>query len=182
MKSFAPGGNVIANMVAKTSGKNPRAADTRGVGGTAPPMKKKKKHLMMKACLIGFILFGPSTLRAQQPQFNTTQYRGGFASGKEKLTVSSTAKALTSSVYAPICTDSPPALCQADYAYITVETDALRWWPHDDPTSTDGHLQPANTSFTVWGFDNIVNLRMIRVTTDATIQVSYYRFSSNTVR
>ncbi len=126
-----------------------------------------------------------SKIEAQQPQFNTTQYRAGFDG--EKLTVSNTSKALTSSVYNPTITSIPSAQSRADYAVITVETDSIRWWPCTGslctvgaPTSTQGHLQLAGSSFYVYGYANIVSLRMIRVTTDATIQVSYYRFMSNT--
>jgi hypothetical protein len=140
------------------------------------------KKLILTGLLVGLALTNIG--EAQQPQFNATQYRAGF--NGETLTVSNVSKALTSSVYAPTVTGQPSAQSRADYAYITVETDAIRWWPCTGtactigaPTSTAGHLQPLGSSFTVWGFANIQNLRMIRVTTDATIQVSYYRFASN---
>lgn len=121
---------------------------------------------------------------AQNPQFNVTQYRAGFDG--EKLTVSSTSKALTASVYNPTITGVQASQSRADYAVITVETDSIRWWPCTGtlctvgaPTSANGHLVTAGGSFTVYGYSNIVSLRMIRVTTDATIQVSYYRFLGN---
>ncbi len=133
--------------------------------------------------MLGVILL-TTPIIAQSPQFNVTQYRGGFDG--ETLTVSSVSKALTSSVYNPTITGVPSSQSRADYAVITVETDAIRWWPCTGslctvgaPTSTTGHLQAASTSFTVWGYSNIQNLRMIRVTNDAMIQVSYYRFMTN---
>jgi hypothetical protein len=138
----------------------------------------------MKKIILLALLLVPSLVGAQQPQFNTEQYRGGFDG--ETLTVSTVSKALTSSVYNPTITGTPAANSRADYAVITVEADAIRYWPCTGalctvgaPTSTTGHLVPVNSSFTIWGFSNIQNLRMIRVTTDATIQVSYYRFLSN---
>jgi hypothetical protein len=141
------------------------------------------KKLILILLIITCAFFTISS--AQQPQFNVTQYRAGF--NGETLTVSNVSKALTSSVYAPTVTGIPAAQSRADYAYITVETDSIRWWPCTGalctvgaPTSTTGHVVTAGSSFTVWGFANIQNLRMIRTTTDSTIQVSYYRFMSNT--
>jgi len=140
------------------------------------------KRILTIGLLVGLALVNVG--EAQQPQFNATQYRAGF--NGEVLTVSNVSKALTSATYAPVVTGTPSSQTRADYAYITVETDAIRWWPCTGtnctigaPTATQGHLQPLGSSFTVWGFANIQNLRMIRVTTDATIQVSYYRVSSN---
>ncbi len=147
-------------------------------------MIKNQTKLFGFIGLISFCALSISLL-AQQPQFNVTQYRGGF--NGETLTVTNASKALTASVYNPVITSVPSSQSRADYAYITVETDAIRWWPCTGslctigaPTATVGHLQAANTSFTVWGYSNIQNLRMIRVTNDATIMVSYYRFMSNT--
>jgi hypothetical protein len=127
---------------------------------------------------IGLVGFGLVSLSGQQPQFNATQYRAGF--NGETLTVTNASKALTSSVYAVSGSPNP------DYAYVTVETDSIRWWPCTGalctvgaPTSTTGHLVPAGSSLTIWGYANIQNFRMIRVTTDATVQISYYKFSGN---
>jgi hypothetical protein len=118
-------------------------------------------------------------LSAQNPVFNVTQYRGAFA--KEKLTVSNSVKTLTSSVYNPTTSGSPSSNTRADYAYITVETDCMRYWPTgDNPTTTDGHKVCDSQSITIYGFTNINNLKMIRVTNDVTIQVSYYRYGANT--
>lgn len=138
---------------------------------------------MIKKTIL-FISLLSISLFAQSPQFNVTQYRGGFDG--EKLTVSNTSKALTSSIYNPTITDVQSSQSRADYAVVTVETDSIRWWPCTGslctvgaPTSTSGHLVTSGSSFTVWGYGNIVSLRMIRVTTDATIQVSYYRFMND---
>lgn len=146
-------------------------------------MKRTSISILIFATLLALGYSNP--VHSQIPQFNTTQYRAGFDG--EKLTVSNTAKALTASVYSPTITDNPSGTARADYAVITVETDSIRWWPCTGalctvgaPTATQGHLVPSGGIITVYGYSNIVAMRMIRVTTDATIQVSYYRFMSNT--
>ena len=133
---------------------------------------------MKKLVLILIIIFSTGII-AQQPQFNTTQYRAAF--DKETLVVSNVSKLLTSSVYAPTVADTPSIQTRADYALITVEADCLRYWPTGTaPTTTLGHKVCDGGSIYIYGFNNIANFRMIRITTDVTIQVSYYRFSSNT--
>ena len=139
------------------------------------------KRFLLISALVGLAFV--NTGHAQSPQFNVTQYRGAFA--KEKLTVSSSVVTLTSSVYNPTVSGSPSSTTRADYAYITVEnsvaTDCMRYWPTgDNPTTTDGHKVCDSQSITVYGFKNIQNFKMIRITSDLTIQVSYYRFASNT--
>lgn len=134
----------------------------------------------MRNFILASLLFTfTATTQAQSPQFNVTQYRAGFA--KETLTVSSVAKILTAATYAPTVTGVPANQTRADYCLITVETDSIRYWPTGSaPTSAQGHLITAGGSFYIYGYNNIKNLQMIRVTTDATVQVSYYRFFSNT--
>lgn len=144
-----------------------------------------KSRRLTLGFLTAILLATPFYIHAQQPQFNTVQYRGGF--NGETLTVTNASKALTASVYNPTITDVPSSQSRADYAVVTVETDAIRYWPCTGalctigaPTSTSGHLVPKDTQFVIWGYSNIVNIRMIRVTTDATIMVSYYRFMNDT--
>lgn len=141
--------------------------------------------MKLKSLLLISLLVIPCVVKTQQPQFNVTQYRAGF--NGEKLTVSSVSKALTSSIYNPVITDTPSSQSRADYAVLTVEVDAIRWWPCTGalctvgaPTSTSGHQVAIGGSVTIFGYANIVNFRMIRVTNDATVQVSYYRFMGNT--
>lgn len=132
---------------------------------------------MKRYIFLAFLLLSVG-LEGQSPTNNVTQYRGAFA--KETLTVSNTAKILTNSVYNPVITGMPASQSRADYALITVETDCLRYWPTGDaPTTTLGHKVCDSSSITVFGYHNLVNLKMIRVTNDVTIQVSYYRFLSN---
>lgn len=133
---------------------------------------------MKKIFLTGGLLLIPLIASGQSPQFNTTQYRGAFA--VETLTVSNSVKTLTSSIYAPTVTDGIPASNRADYALITVETDCLRYWPNGtDPSTTVGHKVCDGGTITVSGFSNIANLKMIRITNNVTIQVSYHRFITN---
>lgn len=80
----------------------------------------------------------------------------------EKLTVSNTAKAVTAAKI-------------NEGVFITVETDAIRWRADGtDPDATTGHLVAANGSFYIADPRSVANLRMIRVTGDATIQVTHY--------
>lgn len=94
--------------------------------------------------------------------------------GFEQLTVSSTSKALTATVYDVLDGDGV-----ADLAVISVETDAIRYRCDGvAPTASVGMPQAANSTFTVYGVLSVRKLRMIRVTTDATIEVHYYRVGS----
>lgn len=68
----------------------------------------------------------------------------------------------------------------ATRALISVEGDAIRWW--DDgktPSSANGHMiKPVSGDtmyFWVLGRARLLNWSMIRVTTDATVRVSYYQ-------
>lgn len=136
----------------------------------------------MKLKTIILFLLLATSLNAQSPQFNTSQYRGAFA--KEKLTVSNSVKTFTSSVYAPTSNCPTTSLCHADYAVVTVENttvaDCMRYWmTSDNPTVTDGHRACDSNTITIWGYSNIKNFKAIRITSDVTIQVSYYRFLSN---
>lgn len=100
---------------------------------------------------------------------------GSFA--KEKLTVSSTSKALTSSTYdiSELGNNGNQVRRKiAEFALISVETDQIRFWTNgSDPTTTDGHLMNVGDTLKLESADDIKNFRAIRVTTDATIQVSY---------
>lgn len=89
---------------------------------------------------------------------------------KEKIIVSSASLGFTSATYAP--TGEPAAA----YAYVTIETNSIRIQSTGaDPTATDGHLIAANQAFEVCGVPAVRNLRMIRVTADATAQATYFR-------
>ena len=89
----------------------------------------------------------------------------------EKLTVSTTAKGLTASVYQPPGTT--PALAQlsvggGDICFSVVGT----------PTLTDCHpvASSGGTSFPICGVDSIKAFKMITLNTDANLFVTYYKF------
>jgi len=89
----------------------------------------------------------------------------------ETITISSTAKSLTSSSYK----DSGGNIAQQ--ALITVETAQIRSrWDGGVPTATVGHLSNPMNSIILTGQDNIKNYKAIRKsTTDAKIFVTYSR-------
>ena len=59
---------------------------------------------------------------------------------------------------------------------VTVETDAIRYWVDGTtPTSSSGHLAPADSTFTICGLNSIKNFLAIRVTTDAALKVSFFK-------
>ena len=85
--------------------------------------------------------------------------------GFQKLTVSSSVVALTIPTLAEGIT--------ARSAAMVVETDAVRWRDDGvDPTSTDGMLIPANSDMNYDG--KLAQIRFIRVTGDAVVDISYY--------
>jgi len=88
----------------------------------------------------------------------------------EVLTVSSAALGFTASVYAVAGHQGPEA------ATLTVEVTSLRYEADGvtTPTSTVGHLMGIGT-YAVCGGDTIRAMRMIRVTTDSTVTVTYFR-------
>lgn len=102
------------------------------------------------------------------PGLQYTEERAPFAF--ETITVSSTALGFTTATAFP--TGLPPA----DAAFVSVETDSIRYRVDGlNPTDTVGHLVASGGSFWVYGTLNCRKLRMIRVTNDATIRVTYYR-------
>jgi len=86
----------------------------------------------------------------------------------ESLTVSDTAKALTSSKY-------NPSTRSAAVAFITVEDAQIRFrYDGTDPTSSEGHIADVGDVIKIEGYDNIVNFRAIRTgESDATLRVTY---------
>jgi hypothetical protein len=57
-----------------------------------------------------------------------------------------------------------------NFAYVTVETQAIRWWDDGtNPTTTAGHLTAAGSSITLNGRDNVVNFKCIATAGTATV-------------
>lgn len=89
----------------------------------------------------------------------------------EKITVN-TAVGFTTATYAP--TPGNPAF----RALVTVETDQVRFrYEGTDPTSSVGHLLDPGDRIVIEGYDNIKNARFIKITNNATLQVTYERFA-----
>lgn len=60
-------------------------------------------------------------------------------------------------------------------AFLSVETNSIRVrWDGGAPTSSLGHLLAAGDTLTVAGEQNVANLRLIRVSADGTVQVTFY--------
>ncbi len=58
---------------------------------------------------------------------------------------------------------------------ITVDTDSIRFTIDSTaPTSAVGHMMPASSTFEIWGLENLNKFRAIRVTANATLNVTYY--------
>mgnify|MGYP006266656553 CR=1 FL=1 len=81
----------------------------------------------------------------------------------ETITVSTTALMLNSSkVHA------------AERAVVQVQAQSIRVrWDGGTPTDTIGFLYAANSIFAICGQENMAKLRMIRVSSDATVVVTY---------
>ena len=85
----------------------------------------------------------------------------------ESITVSSTAVSLTE-------TTRKSGDDTAHKAFITIEDDQIRWRVDgQDPTSSEGHLQNPTDTITLSNSSDIRNFRAIRVSSDATIRVTY---------
>lgn len=64
----------------------------------------------------------------------------------------------------------------AEEAFISIETDQVRYTLDGTaPTSSLGHILEAGDILQLIGRDMIVKLRMIRVTTNAAVSVTYFR-------
>lgn len=93
------------------------------------------------------------------------------AFAKETITVSSTALGFTRSVYDQAASTGFKAVM----AFVTTETDAMRvWFDGSIPTAAIGHNVPAAGQVVVCSTD-LASFRMIRVTNDVTVRVTYYR-------
>ena len=89
----------------------------------------------------------------------------------EAITVAGTALSLTRATYEPTTVGQP----NAKYALMTVETDQIRvtFDGTTTPTATVGHLLNVGDTIELHGQNNIKNFQAIRVTTSASLRVSY---------
>lgn len=128
------------------------------------------------AALLAAFLLVPTLLGAQSNKLVDTQaIRVAF--NAEKITVSSTAVGFTAATIHPSTpTNRTVDQRYANMAYCTVATDAIRWLSTGTaPTATDGLLVASGGNFTIYGRENVDNFKMIRVTTDATVNCQYSR-------
>lgn len=73
---------------------------------------------------------------------------------------------------------SPTLPAQCKRAYITCETDAVRWRADGtDPASDEGHSLAATDSISFMAYDYrqlLEKIRFTRVTSDAKLKITYY--------
>lgn len=94
----------------------------------------------------------------------------------EKLTVSTTVKTLTQSKWLQRGSEATRDLGNARAVLITVETDAISVrFDGTDPTAAEGHQLAVGKSLLLTSEQQFKLFKMIRVTTDATVKVSYLR-------
>ncbi len=90
----------------------------------------------------------------------------------EAVTVSNTAIGCTAAklVFTPTLGNAR----KAHEIHATVETDSVRYrFDGGDPTNLIGHLATAGTVIAVRGPHNLARFKMIRVTTDASVKITY---------
>lgn len=101
--------------------------------------------------------------------FSITHMIAGLyeAGAFEKLIVSSSVKILTASKYTK-------GNALAKRAFITVENASLRYKHNgDNPSSSEGHIARPNSIITIIGTVNIKNFKAIRISSNATLQITY---------
>jgi len=126
-------------------------------------MRKRLRLGVLVALLLGLSLYRGPEAKADCSPPSSSSY------AHETITVSNTALGFTSNLI-------NQGAGQATFALVTVAVDNVRFWSDGTaPTATVGHIVVAGTPVSVCGFDNIKNFKMIRVTTDATVSVSYFR-------
>lgn len=133
----------------------------------------------MKKIIIFLILIGTIELSAQNPgPLNNTQWiRRGYQS--EAITIDNTVGGIgfTSSLINPTCTDCSPSTSRASAAQCTLETGDIRIQVSTvTVTSSVGMYLTAGQSFVIYGYNDIVAFRGIRVTgTSGVLNCTYYR-------
>jgi hypothetical protein len=92
----------------------------------------------------------------------------------EALTVSNTAAGFSEAYKHP--NTGQFKTMQAKEIFATVETDSIRYTIDGSTTPTDsvGHLVTAGQSISIKNVVAIQNFKMIRVTTDASVKITYF--------
>lgn len=101
-------------------------------------------------------------------QSSTVQVMDAF--GYESISVTGTAVGFTSA------TIVPTGQVSARAAECTTETASIRYrYDGTSPTSSEGHVVATDSSFTVYGINNIRRFRAIAVSATATVKCTYLR-------
>jgi hypothetical protein len=102
---------------------------------------------------------------------NSQKY--GQAYGYESISVSTAAIGPTALTVHPDRDQNPRPAFEA---FCTVETNSIRYRiDGTDPTASEGHVVAAGGTFTVTGTNNVKRLKMIRVSADAVVKITYFR-------
>lgn len=98
--------------------------------------------------------------------------------GHESLTVTNAVKTLTNTKYKPRTTMADRDLGTARQAFIQVEGASVRvWFDTTDaaPDASTGHLYLDGDTIVLESYEQMRQFQAIRVSTDATLRVSYWR-------
>jgi len=133
----------------------------------------------MKKALLLAILLMPAALAAQSPPYMIDAIRTAFAF--ETITVAAVSIGFTAATINPTVAGRPASQTRAELAVFNCELGTLRYrLDGTDPTASVGNLLNIGDTISVYGYNNIKNFRMIRVTgTSASCSAHYFRFSSN---
>lgn len=115
-----------------------------------------------------------ASLLAIQPEAHATCHGFSFSPqpfAYESITVSTVSIGFTLATYAPA------GQLQASVAYITTETNPIRFRSDGGaPTAAEGHLAAASSQIEICGVPAVAAFRMIRQgAADATAKVTYFR-------
>lgn len=94
----------------------------------------------------------------------------------ESIAVSTVAQKLTASKIEPVATIADKDLGKAKLIRISVETNAVRIREDGpDPTASEGHVLNAGDWYYISNLQQMKQFRVIRVSADATLKVTYFR-------
>lgn len=124
-----------------------------------------------------YLYLTPSPVQAQINPLSA--YNSAFA--KEQISVSTSALPLTAATYNPTVTDAPGVQSRAQYAEIECDTHPVKvWMDGSTPTQTVGITFAIGTIYTIKGYHDIVNLKMISADASTGLcNVQYYRAAGN---
>jgi hypothetical protein len=134
-------------------------------------MIKQLKFILSPSIVViiilgAFVLFYPFSKTEAQIDVNS-QY---VAYAYETISVSSSAIGFTANLRSPAGQQSARAV------QCTLETVTIRYrFDSGNPTTSDGHLVAINTTFTLYGQDNIRNWRGISTAGAAPLRCTYMR-------